>query len=75
MAIKKILAPVGDIAYDESAIGTALCFGSHADCVFIRVDRVEVLPAKAIDSTVASTNLKYFMKSPEWSDDSYKMEI
>ena len=52
MAIKNILVPVGDIVYDESAIGTALivalCFGGHADCVFIRGDMAEVLPASAL---------------------------
>jgi len=52
VAIKNILVPVGDIVYDESAIGTALmmalCFGGHVDCVFMRGDVAEVLPASAL---------------------------
>lgn len=52
LTIKNILVPVGDIAYDESAIGTALLisfgFGGHADCIFIRGDIAEVIPASAM---------------------------
>ena len=52
MAIKNMLVPVGDISSDESAIGAALLmtqeFGGHAECVFIRGDVSEAIPAGAI---------------------------
>lgn len=52
MSIKNTLVPVGDIANDESAIGTALMltqvFGGHADCLFIAGDVSDVIPAGAM---------------------------
>jgi nucleotide-binding universal stress UspA family protein len=52
MPIKNILVPVGDIARDEGAIGTALLltqkFGGHADCMFVTGDVSDVIPAGAM---------------------------
>ena len=52
MAIKNMLVPVGDIAHDEGAIGTALLltqsFGGHADCLFLTGDVSDVIPAGAM---------------------------
>ncbi|MGB0629155.1 MAG: universal stress protein [Alphaproteobacteria bacterium] len=52
MAIKNILVPVGDIANDEGAIGTALLLteysGGHAECMFITGDVSDVIPAGAM---------------------------
>lgn len=52
MAIKNMLVPVGDIAFDRSAIGTALLisqeFGGHTECLFIRGDVSEMIPAGAM---------------------------
>lgn len=52
MTIKNMLVPVGDIAHDEGAIGTALTltqeFGGHADCMFVTGDVSDVIPAGAM---------------------------
>lgn len=52
MTIKNMLVPVGDIARDEGAIGTALMltqeFGGHADCMFVTGDVSDVIPAGAM---------------------------
>lgn len=52
MTIKNMLVPVGDIARDEGAIGTALVltqeFGGHADCMFVTGDVSDVIPAGAM---------------------------
>ena len=52
MAIKNMLVPVGDIAHDEGAIGTALTltqeFGGHAECMFVSGDVSDVIPAGAL---------------------------
>lgn len=52
MTIKNMLVPVGDIAHDEGAIGTALTlaqeFGGHAECVFVTGDVSDVIPAGAM---------------------------
>ena len=52
MPIKNMLVPVGDIARDEGAIGTALLltqeFGGHADCMFVTGDVSDVIPAGAM---------------------------
>lgn len=52
MTIKNMLVPVGDIADDEGAIGTALLltqeFGGHADCMFVTGDVSNVIPAGAM---------------------------
>ena len=52
MTIKNMLVPVGDIAHDESAVGTALTltqvFGGHADCLFVIGDVSDIIPAGAM---------------------------
>ena len=52
MTIKNMLVPVGDIARDEGAIGTALVltqeFGGHAECLFVTGDVSDVIPAGAM---------------------------
>ena len=49
MAITNMLVPVGDIANDEAAIGTALQlaleFGGYAECMFVAGDVSDVIPA------------------------------
>ena len=52
MTIKNMLVPVGDIARDGGAIGTALVLtqelGGHADSMFVTGDVSDVIPAGAM---------------------------
>lgn len=68
MAIKNMLVPVGDIANDECAIGTALLitqeFGGHADCLFVTGDIAEIIPpgAMGLFETVQAQMQSDFLK-------------
>jgi hypothetical protein len=71
MAIKNMLVPIGDIAADESAVGTALLmtqeFGGHADCLFVTGDVGEIITpgAMGLFETVQTQMQSEFMKERE----------